>query len=98
MKVLFAVGRSRARFGRRKDDFRGETHPVVGVHVIEVNDAVKLIKALKKGEFLMVAMYDGSAKKVYSPEGKNINDESIAALFNHRDGMPINRDIFSPSN
>ena len=64
---------------------------------IEAKDGVKLIKSLKKGEFLLVALYDGSVCKVYSPDGKNLKDEEIAALFGYRDGTPINRDVFLPS-
>ena len=64
---------------------------------IEVEDGVKRIKSLKKGEFLLVALYDGSVRKIYSIEGKDLKDEEIAALFGHRDGLPINRDIFLQS-
>ena len=64
---------------------------------IEVKDGIELIKSLKKVEFLLVALYDGSVCKVYSPDGKNLKDEEIAALFGYRDGTPINRDVFLPS-
>ncbi len=64
---------------------------------IDVKHGVKLIKSLKKGEFLLAALYDGSVCKVYSPPMERIlKDEEIAALFGYRDGTPINRDVFLP--
>ena len=64
---------------------------------IDVEAAVKLVKSLKKGEYLLVAMFDGSVRKIYSTEGKNVKDEEITALFKYRDGTPINQEIFSPT-
>ncbi len=64
---------------------------------LTVADGVKLIRSLKKGEFVLAAFYDGSVRKLFSPEGKEIEDEEIAALFNPRDGLPINPNILTGS-
>lgn len=61
-----------------------------------VEEAVQTIKSLKKGESILVALYDGSVRKVYSTEGSEVTDEEIAALFNPRDGTVINQRLFSP--
>ncbi|MCP4462059.1 MAG: DUF1559 domain-containing protein [Planctomycetaceae bacterium] len=64
---------------------------------LKIADGVKLIKSLPKGEYLLAGFYDGSVQKIYSTEGKDIKDEQIAALFNPRDGLPINWDDFLES-
>ena len=61
---------------------------------LKIADGVKLIKSLPKGEYLLAGFYDGSVQKIYSTEGKDLIDEEIAALFNPRDGLPINWDNF----
>ena len=60
-------------------------------------DAVKLIKSLKKGEYLLAVMYDGSTRKIHSPEGKNLTDKDVEAIFGYRDATPINEEMFQPA-
>ncbi len=64
---------------------------------IDVEAAVKLVRSLKKGDYLLVALFDGSVRKIYSAAGKKVKDEEIKALFEYRDGTLINQEIFSPT-
>lgn len=61
---------------------------------ITEKEAVKLIQSLKKGEFLIAINYDVSSTKVYSPAGKGLRDEEIAAPFGIRDGVHLNKALF----
>ena len=63
---------------------------------ITAEDAVKAVKSLKKGEFLLACFFDGSALKIYSTEGKNVTDEDIMGLFVHNDGKPLNEELLRP--
>ena len=58
---------------------------------------MKIVKSLKKGEYLLAVMYDGSTTRIHSPEGKNLSDEDIMAVFGHRDGTITKEEIFQPS-
>lgn len=64
---------------------------------LAIDDAVKLVKSLKKGEYLLASFYDGSSFKIYSPEGKNLSDQEISAIFGYNDGQIVNDEIFRPS-
>lgn len=64
---------------------------------IPIDDAVKLIKSLKKNEFLLGLRFDGSLAKIYSPEGKELKDEDIKAIFGYEDAMQTNDEVFRPS-
>lgn len=59
-------------------------------------EAVKIIKSLKKGEFLLGVFYDASTCKIYSTEGKDIQDKDIEAIFGYKDAMLLNDMIFRP--
>lgn len=60
-------------------------------------DAIKLVKKLKKGEFLLGTFYDGASVKIYSLEGKDIKDKDLEAIFGYNDATPINSEIFQPA-
>lgn len=64
---------------------------------LTVDEAVKMVRSLKSGESLLVAFYDGSTTKIYSPEGKDLKAGELEAIFNYKDLQPINRSVFQPS-
>lgn len=61
---------------------------------ISKQDAVKLLKSLKKGEFILGLMYDGSVHRIYSPEGKGLSDKELEAAFDYKDLTPLHEKFF----
>ena len=59
---------------------------------LTIDQAVKLVTALEKGDFLWVGMYDGSVWKMPSIKGTDVTEDELKALFNPRDGMAISPD------
>lgn len=55
---------------------------------LSIDDAVKMVSDLKKGESLWVAMYDGSVWKLPSLKDSGVTKTEIRNLFDPRDGIP----------
>lgn len=61
---------------------------------LTIDEAVKLVTDLKKGEFLWVAMYDGSVRKLPCIKGTDITEKDLKNLFDPRDGNVTRWDLF----
>lgn len=53
---------------------------------LDIDGAVAAVKALKEGDFLWVAMYDGSVWKLPCVKGTDVTDEELRTMFDPRDG------------
>ncbi|MDB4650868.1 hypothetical protein OAE37_03785, partial [Pirellulaceae bacterium] len=60
---------------------------------LKIDDAVKLVKGVKKGDFLWVTMFDGSVLRMPSMMDSGATEEQIRHLMDPRDGNVINTDI-----
>lgn len=60
---------------------------------LKIDDAVKLVKELKKGEFLWVTMFDGSVHRMPSMIDSGATEEQIKHLMDPRDGNVVDTNI-----
>ena len=60
---------------------------------LKIDDAVKLVKGLKKGEFLWVTMFDGSVHRMPSMTDSGATEKQIRHLMDPRDGQIVDRSI-----
>lgn len=60
---------------------------------LKIDDAVKLVKGLKKGEFLWVTMFDGSVLRMPSMIDSGATEEQIRHLMDPRDGNVVDYSI-----
>lgn len=59
---------------------------------LSIDEAVKQVMDLKKGDALWVAMYDGSVRRLPSPKDSDLNAKDIRNLFDPRDGNYVDID------
>ena len=53
---------------------------------LTIDQAVKLVKAIRPGKFIWIAFYDGSVRKLPCLEKFGLTDEDIRNAFDPRDG------------
>ena len=58
---------------------------------VTIDQAVKSVMKLAKGDFLWVAMYDGSVWKLRGPKDTKLTESDLRNLFNPRDGNVVRR-------
>ncbi|MEC9093122.1 MAG: DUF1559 domain-containing protein, partial [Planctomycetota bacterium] len=59
---------------------------------LDIDDAVKLVTSLQKGDFIWVGLYDGSVRKLHSIKETDITEKEIRCLFDPRDGKSLDLD------
>ena len=62
---------------------------------LTIDEAVKLVRSIKKGKSLAVAMYDGSVRRLEHLDPEKFSDEKIRSLFCANDGLPFESGMLS---